>query len=97
MAYQVGNRGNNRPQAPSQGNDSWEKAAGFINLYLPKPDGGRRKLGSIPLKLSNVFEAALVERLSKDPEAIQALLAALEIDFRAIDQEQDPSKVDLGF
>lgn len=35
------------PATPA--NDNW-KAQGFLNLYLPTPDGGRAKLGFIALK-----------------------------------------------
>lgn len=46
--------------APAAQPDSW-KAQGFINLYLPAKDGGkRRKLGAIPLKDSKPAEKLLM-------------------------------------
>lgn len=62
-------------------NDQW-KAQGFLNLYLPSRDGGRRKLGSIPLKQAKPAEAQLLEWLNEDPSRIGQLLAKLELDYQ---------------
>lgn len=65
--------------------DSW-KASGFINLYLPSTDGGKRKkLGAIPLRSSKPSEAALLEWLKKDPANAAKLLSKLDIDFQSVE------------
>ena len=42
-------------------NDNW-KAQGFLNFYLPAKNGGRKKLGAIPLKESKGNEKALLAK-----------------------------------
>jgi len=79
---------------PHVANENW-KAQGFINIYLPTPEGGRRKIGSIPLKESKAFEAAMLKRLSEDPLAIQRMEQAIQLDFQLADKEVKVS--DLGF
>lgn len=77
---------------------TFEKAAAFINLYLPSKTApsGRTKIGAIPLREGKAFEAALIERLSSDPEAIKAMLSVLILDFQPVSNE--PVKADaLGF
>ena len=66
--------------------DNPNKAAGFINLYLPYQTAegqGKRKLGQsgIALRVSNADEAALVEWLAKDPANVEAFKANLVIEF----------------
>ena len=74
--------------APAQDGD-YEQAIGFINLYLPTKGGGRRKLGAVALKASNVNEKTLCDWLAADPEANAAkILAAMQIEFRT--SEPDP-------
>jgi hypothetical protein len=75
--------------------DSNWKAQAFINLYIPKagtPDG-KTKIGAIPLKAGNKFEAAMIERFSKDPEALKAMLAVMTMDFRLADDPNTPAPV----
>ena len=74
-------------------NDNW-RAQGFLNLYIPTPDGGRRKLGSIPLRESKAFEKAIIERL-KEEGALESLAQNIELDFQLADKEVKTS--DLGF
>ena len=74
--------------AAAQTNDSQEswKAAGFVNLYLPSTDGGKRKkLGAIPLRANKPSEAALLEWLKKDPANVEKLLSKLELDFQSVE------------
>ena len=75
--------------AATQNNDanqeSW-KASGFINLYLPSTEGGKRKkLGAIPLRANKPSEAALLEWLKKDPANAAKLLSKLDIDFQSVE------------
>ena len=65
--------------------ESW-KAEGFINLYLPSTDGGKRKkLGAIPLRANKPSEAALLAWLQKDPANVEKLLSKLELDFQSVE------------
>ena len=84
MAFQTA------PNVPNQGhNDSW-KAQGFLNLYLPgKNGGGRRKLGTIPLKEARPKDAQLLAWLQEDPSRVEKILAHLEIDFQAAGGSED--------
>ena len=71
------------------GDREFEKAEGFINLYLPSKNGGRRKLGAVPLKASASNEKALNDWLKADPEGNAAkILAMLQIEYRSA--EPDP-------
>ena len=69
--------------------DDWERAAGFINLYLPNKQGGRRKLGAIPLKKSVANEKMLLEWLMQDEGNAAKLLSVLQVEFRT--SEPDPN------
>ena len=65
--------------------ENW-KADGFINLYLPSTDGGKRKkLGAIPLRANKPSEAALLEWLKKDENYVDKLLSKLELDFQSVE------------
>ena len=73
--------------ANAQTNDSW-KAQGFLNFYLPSKDGGRRKLGAIPLKESKVNEKTLLAWLNEDPARVQVLLNKLELEYQPAQQAE---------
>lgn len=61
MAFQLDTGASNNNNART---GTYEKAASFINFYLPSTNGGQAKLGAIGLKLSNEGEKALHEFLS---------------------------------
>lgn len=64
-------------------NDSW-KAQGFLNFYLPTQDGGRRKVGAIPLKGNKPSEKSLLEWLNADPETnAQSLINAMTMEYQS--------------
>ena len=72
-------------QTNDNNQESW-KAAGFVNLYLPSTDGGKRKkLGAIPLRTNKPAEATLLEWLKKDANNVEKLLAKLELDFQSVE------------
>jgi len=79
------NTGVKRNETTNQQNDSW-KAQAFVNLYVPTPEGGKRKIGSIALKDSKPFEAALIKRLQEEG-GLEALKDALIVDFQMADKE----------
>jgi hypothetical protein len=67
-------------------NDAW-KAQGFLNLYLPGPDGKQLKLGAIPLKESNVRgvnEKKMLAWLNEDPSRVSIILSKLTIEYRPV-------------
>lgn len=86
-----------RPAVSSQtaqpaGNDNW-KAQAFLNIYLPKPgsEGGRIKIGALPLKTNRKFDAKMIERLSTGgPEALAAMAKVVEWDFQLADGTEAP-------
>ncbi len=63
-------------------NDNW-KADGFLNLYLPSKQGGRRKLGAIPLKSGKASEKQLIEWLAEDPTRVGKILSQLEMEYQS--------------
>ena len=98
MALNMPTRNNVRsmPQRGGQ-NDNWKSDA-FINLWLPRRDGSRAKLGSIPLKLSRTNDAQVIEHLANAPDleaALEQLKERIVIDFNMADGS-DSAGLDLG-
>lgn len=81
--------------APTGGRPSnrgeFEKAVGFINLYLPTKGGQRRKLGTIALNASVVVQKQVFELLQADPDNLQKLLAKLDVEFNPQIDDTDPN------
>lgn len=75
-------------------NENW-KAQGFLNLYLPSKNGGRKKLGAIPLKMARPNEKTLIEWLTEDPARAQQIVSKLQIEFQAA-ANGDAAGFDLG-
>lgn len=88
MGFNTGDSNNGNGNGNNRGN--FEKADGFLNLYLPGKNG-RKKLGAIALRKSNDNEAQLIAWLQEDPARVSVLLQKLEIDFVAVD------KANVGF
>ena len=77
-------RGNN-PNAQQQR----RKSDAFINLYLPRKNGTRAKVGSIGLTVDNETGAQMIEAYKADPEGfMQKLAEKLEIEFNLIMAEE---------
>jgi len=79
------------------GNQNW-RADAFVNIYLPRRDGSRAKLGSISLKASRATDAQVIEHLQNAPDlatALEQLKGRLEIDFNMADGS-DSAALDLG-
>lgn len=76
----------NRPAARGE----FEKAAGFLNFYLPTKGGARRKLGTIALNASRPTEKAVFDLLVQDPDNMQKVLAALQVEFNPQIDEAAP-------
>lgn len=81
--------------AGSSTNPSWDKAAGFINLYLPSKDGKQRKLGAIPLKMSKANEKQLLEWLESDDANVASLASKLIVTYQSA-QPNAAHAFDLG-
>jgi hypothetical protein len=69
------------PQAVA--NQAWEKASGFINIYLPSKDGKRRKVGAIPLRASKANEKQMLDFLDEDEGNITKLSAKLIVEYQS--------------
>lgn len=94
MAFNRGNTARNSNNNAQGQNESW-KAQGFLNLYLPTANGGRRKLGAIPLKEAKSNERQMLEWLKEDPTRVETILSKLEIEFRTAESDEG-SGFDLG-
>ncbi|WP_289101007.1 hypothetical protein [uncultured Marinobacter sp.] len=76
-------------------NDQWKSDA-FINLYVPTRQGGRRKLGSVGLKLSKPMEKQILDFLADSgEEGLAQLKERLVLDFQRADG-QNGDELDLG-
>lgn len=93
---------NNGSNAATGNNDSW-KAQGFLNLYLPSKDGGRRKLGAIALHDNKKSEKQLMDWLCSavtesgvgTEERVALILSSLQMEFR-LAESSDASGFALG-
>jgi hypothetical protein len=85
-----GSRNNNQ----SGNNDDW-KANAFLNVFLPRKNGTRMKLGFFPLKETNIDQQKLITWIKEDPETrLASLLQKLVIEFHEVGS-QDESDLDL--
>jgi hypothetical protein len=75
----------------------FEKAKGFVNLYMPaNTPSGRVKIGFLALKESVSTERDLLAEFAADPEGFaQVLINNLIIDFRPAEDASTPSKLAL--
>ena len=87
MGFQSNASASRNNNSDRSNNDQW-KAQGFLNLYLPSKDGGRRKLGAIPLKEANANEKAMLDWLNEDPSRVGIILSKLEIDYRTAEPKE---------
>ena len=80
-----------RNASDNGGDDSW-KAQAFVNIWMPTADGGRRKVGALPLKDSRAWDAAAIQRLqSGGEEALRAFVNAIEFDFQMAVSDKEVS------
>lgn len=70
----------------SNSNQDW-KADAFLNLYLPRHDGTRAKLGAIALKGSNDTHQAIMLLLAKEPAALERIIEKLMIEYHVVSAE----------
>ncbi len=62
---------------------NWEKAKGFLNIYLPSKDGKRRKVGSIALRESKLLENQILSFLEADEANLPKLSSKLVIEYQS--------------
>ena len=73
-------------------NTDW-KADAFVNIFLPRKDGSRMKLGFIALKGDHQEQAKIIDLLRKDPEALERLRSKLVLEFK--DLEEASAELDI--
>lgn len=73
------------------------KSDAFINLYLPRKNGTRAKVGSIGLSVDNETGAQMIEAYRADPEGfMQKFAEKVEIEFNLIMAEEgEDTSLDL--
>jgi hypothetical protein len=59
------------------------KAVGFLNFYLPRKGGGKKKLGFVAFRGDNPNEKNLNDWLSADPARVAKLLSSLIADYQS--------------
>lgn len=70
-----------------------KQAVGFLNFYLPNTGGGKRKLGSIPLRKAYKNEKDLAAWIVEDPSRIAIILSKLVLEYNAV---ESATGFDLG-
>ena len=79
MAFQKDNQSESSNTPATKDNPT-----GYLNFYVPKKDGSRKKLGAIGLKDSNMDQKALREWLDADEANVGILLSALVLEYTAV-------------
>lgn len=74
-----------RNSAPVATRDESWKALGFLNLYFPTRDLGRKKIGALPLRANKATEKSVFDWLNADATRIDKLLPMLVVEFRLTD------------
>lgn len=73
------------------GNNEYERAIGFINVYLPTKGGARRKVGTLALNASKATEKAVHDRLIEGgDEALKRLAEVMILEFNPQIDESNP-------
>ena len=79
------------PTAARRGNGEYEKAIGFINVYIPTVGGSKRKIGTLALNASKASEKAVFDRLSEGgDEALNRLAEIMILEFNPQIDESNP-------
>jgi hypothetical protein len=75
-------------QRQNSGQQEW-KADAFLNFYLPSKNGGRRKIGSIPLKSGKPNEADLIAFLQEDPSRVGLVMSKIILEFNLAEPSEE--------
>jgi hypothetical protein len=97
MAFQNPNTENNVRNIDNNPakNEGWKSDA-FLNLYIPTRQGGRRKIGSVGLKLNKPMDKQLLDYLADaGDEGLESLKSRLVLDFQRADGNNG-DELDLG-
>ena len=73
----------------------WERAKGFLNIYLPSKDGKRRKVGAIALRESKLIENQVIGFLEADEGNLEKLVAKLIFEYQSTEANEG-TKLDLA-
>lgn len=91
MAFQPASSSAPAPTAARRNSGEYEKAIGFINVYIPTVGGGRRKLGTLALNASKATEKAVHDRLVEGgEEALNRLAEVMVLEFNPQIDENNP-------
>jgi hypothetical protein len=82
-------------QSQTQAPVTQEKAAKWVNIYLPTEDGGKLKVGAFPLNKSNSTQAAVIDLVSTD-EGAQLFMDNLIVVIQEGAPEKSAIKFKLG-
>ena len=74
---------------------NWERAKGFLNIYLPSKDGKRRKVGAIALRESKLIENQILGFLEADEGNLEKLVAKLIFEYQST-AANESTKLDLA-
>ena len=74
---------------------NWERAKGFLNIYLPSKDGKRRKVGAIALRESKLIENQILGFLEADEGNLEKLVAKLIFEYQSASANEG-TKLDLA-
>lgn len=73
---------------------TFEKAKGFINIYLIMKSGKKRQLGAIRLLESDSIQNTIYQRLVEETLTVEELLSKLDFSFNPV---TEVSEEDLDF
>ena len=96
MAFTRSNAATSAVSAPAiavPGN--WERAKGFLNIYLPSKDGKRRKVGAIALRESKLIENQILTFLEADEGNLEKLVGKLIFEYQSA-AANEGTKLDLA-
>ena len=74
---------------------NWERAKGFLNIYLPSKDGKRRKVGAIALRESKLIENQILSFLEADEANLPKLASKLIFEYQSA-AVNEGTKLDLA-
>ena len=74
---------------------NWERAKGFLNIYLPSKDGKRRKVGAIALRESKLVENQILGFLEADEGNLEKLVGKLIFEYQST-AANEGTKLDLA-
>lgn len=68
---------------------SFEKATGFINIYISMKNGNKKKLGAIPLKESDTLQNRILELMKSPTGDLNEVVKKMEFDFHLVQEAKE--------